>query len=299
MKRDIGEFGKVFKLLRLKSGLRQRDLDGTGLTMQTVSRFENQHSDLVVHNVLDLLSEVPLTLHEYLTTSPQGYPTNFDGFVHFAGGLTIPVADNAALSKLALTYRSNFARTGRLAWRLRATMIEKTDDVQLGKQERRSVYEYLLNVHEWSAYEFILLRRTLDTGVLLLSDASGLWQKMRRFRQEDVRSTFATQHRQMQTLLVVAQMYLNAGDYDRVQEVLSVVRRLPARVGDIDHDFTIRTIEAEYLLRAPGRDWHAGRDLLHELIFSAKYLDAPQVAERLLAISDANGTNFRKVRQNA
>lgn len=297
--KNIGEYGVTFQLLRRAYGLHQRELDGAGVTTKTVSRFENQRYDLALSNVLGLLNEVPLTLHEYLITSTRTFPDSFDGFMHFIG--TVSTTNNAGsiIEDLALRYRILYAATGAKVWRLRAAMLVPSGDVALHVDERRDVRDYLHSVRDWTSYEFILLRRTILTNVLSLKEIPSLWSQLRRFNSEEHRLNYTQQRRQLQALLLIAQRYMDQEDFFWVERVLAVARQLPVRAGDINHLFTLRMLEAELLLRAPRHNRQMGSEILHGLISSADFLMAPQLVARLQQLDYDYGQNGRTLPQKA
>lgn len=297
MVETIGDFGLMFHLTRVNSGLHQRELMGAGVAVQTVSRFENKRSDLSLSSVISLLQEVPVTMHEFLITSTGTFPDSFDEFLQYVGVLGVTRDADEQIAGFALRCRILYAMTKNVEWRMRAAMLAPSGDIKVQEQERKLVLSYLMRVDDWTSYEFILLRRTLCTGVLLWQDIPQLWPRLHRFNREEHRMNYTRQRMQLVALLSVADLFMEARDFEWLDKVLTVTRQLPVRSGDICAEFHLRALEAEQLLLCPGADHRSGAKLLHELYHSAKFIGAPQIVARLEAISVATGTDLRKMPQ--
>lgn len=293
-------YGAAFRELRRDFGLRQKDLVVSGLSAQTVSRFEKYDVGLGITRLAGLLGQVPATMYEYTVVLEAAPIDGFDGFLNYVSYFATRSDAKAKFAALALRYRISFAATGNVKYRMRAVMLTDSHDSHLRASERQTVLDYLRGVRHWTKYEFILLRRSLDT-VLELDDVLHVWgQLSENFATtgED-RLTQRLTAVQAQALLHTCTLALDSDDYHLARRCISVLRNLPALSGDIGKQFWLRSLEAELMMRDSTASTQAGRDLLTELIAASEFAGEPLITARLRKILAGSEERLRNLPQNA
>lgn len=264
-------YGETFRRLRLTFGLKQKDLASSGLSVQTVSRFEKDATRLGVRHADALLGFLPATLFEYVQSNVWLPLDGFDGFLNYLGLIMVQPGERHLLARSALNARITYARSGEEKYLLRAVMLSASSDDRQRRRERAAVMRHLLVVRSWTNYEYFLFRRAL-CGTLELDDSRQLWTKIADNCSARSRLNQRRQLLQVDALLAVLRRAIDEGDYRLGRQALTVLHRLDGIGGDTGHLMQLRTLTAELEMRDPNGNVDAGRRQLQDLIAAAEFL---------------------------
>lgn len=273
------DYGEMFRRIRRQSGLVQADFTVTGMNLKTISRFENAHTDPSLQNLGQLLHAVPVTMYEYLNMAGGVFPDVLDSFMQYTVNLGLTGTPSRHTAGFALRCRLLHVCTGAREWALRAAMLTNSGRAACTLREKAIVTAYLQRVEKWTAFEALLLCRSVHNGVLGLGTVSSLETKIKRYVARANANKLQRRVRS-QLLMVLIPEYAQAGDVITGQQLYRQLQQTQKDPAEMELGFMLRVLKLQLTGALAGR-WQQGtKQELTTLLRAARLLEIqPAIAQ--------------------